>query len=133
MAARGRALRLVDATGRAYWLEYRAAIGRDGWLACPRTGPGLQAGVLLRLAATGQNTSLLLDPTPSRAAQWSSDWSTALPVGVPIPVGRGAFTVTVREATAGGARVDVGAGPLVPPAVAARSACRHPGDRRDRR
>ena len=96
----------------------RRSVG--SWLAGPGNWPGLQAGVLLRLAATGDNTSLLLDPTPSRAAQWSSDWATALPVGAPVPVGAGAFTVTVREATAGGARVDVTSGPPCSvPAVAA--------------
>ena len=122
-----RALRLVDPSGRTYWLEYRAATGRDGWLAGPANWPGLQAGVQLRLAAAGDDTSLLLDPTPSRAAQWASDRATALPVGAAVSVG--AFTVTVREATTGAARVDVTSGPAASaPPVAASAGTQGTGE-----
>jgi hypothetical protein len=117
-----RALRLVDSTGRAYWLEYRTATGRDSWLATAGNWPGLQTGVLLRLAAAGDDTSLLLDPSPSRSAQWASDWATALPVGTAVPVGGGAFTVTVRDATAAGARVEVTSGAPVAAIPAAPTA-----------
>ena len=46
-----RALRLTDADGVDYWLEYRTATGRDAWLGTTANRYRLQAGVLLRRAA----------------------------------------------------------------------------------
>ncbi|WP_336027958.1 reprolysin-like metallopeptidase [Geodermatophilus sp. FMUSA9-8] len=106
-----RALRLVDAAGTVTWLEYRPASGRDGWLAGPSTNwPALEQGVLLRRASTGSNTALLLDATPSARAGWLEDLQTAVPVGRPVPVAGGAFTVVVQYVGASGATVAVSPG-----------------------
>jgi hypothetical protein len=116
-----RAVRLTDADGTDYWLEYRAATARDGWLS---TGNPfrLEAGVLLRQAGRNlPDTSLLLDGTPSAAAGWDADLQAALPVGAAVPVSDGDFTVVVRSVTADGAVVEVipsaapTAGPPAPP------------------
>ncbi|SFL85839.1 hypothetical protein [Geodermatophilus ruber] len=114
-----RALRLTDPAGRTYWLEYRTATGRDGWLGTAGNWRGLQSGVQLRLAGDGADTSLLLDPTPSGSAQWSADGATAFPVNIPVSFAGGAFTVTVLEAGAQGARLEVRPGQAVaaPPAA----------------
>ena len=103
-----RAVRLVDAAGTAYWLEYRQASGRDAWLGSSALNwPGVQSGVTVRRGAGQPDTSLLLDPTPSASAQWSSDRRTALPVGTAVPLAGGAFTVTVQSVSAGGAVLQV--------------------------
>jgi len=103
-----RAIRLTDAEGTAYWLEYRTATGADAWLGRAATNPyGLETGVLLRRESEFPDTSLLLDGTPSARAGWEDDLQTVLPVGVPVPLSGGDFTVTVRSATAGGATIDV--------------------------
>ena len=61
-----RALRLTDAEGVDYWLEYRTATGRDAWLGTGADRPALDAGVLLRRAGALPDTSVLLDGTPGR-------------------------------------------------------------------
>ncbi len=102
-----RAVRLTDADGVDYWLEYRTPTARDAWL---ETGNAfrLDAGVLLRQAGRNlPDTSLLLDGTPSAAAGWNADLRTALPVGAAVPVSGGDFTVVVRGVSATGAVVDV--------------------------
>ena len=102
-----RALRLTDADGVDYWLEYRTATGRDAWLGTTDNRYHLQTGVLLRRAGGLPDTSLLLDGTPSAAAGWRTDLQEAIPVGTPVPVSGGDFTVVVRSADAGGAVLDV--------------------------
>jgi hypothetical protein len=103
-----RAVRLTDAEGTAYWLEYRAATGADAWLGRVATNPyALETGVLLRREAEFPDTSLLLDGSPSASSGWDEDLQAALPVGVPVSLSGGDFTVTVRSATAAGAAVDV--------------------------
>ena len=92
-----RALRLTDAEGVDYWLEYRAATGRDAWLGTAANRYRLQTGVLLHRAGGLPDTSLLLDGTPVAAAAWDGDLQSALPVGAPVPVSGGDFTVVVRE------------------------------------
>ncbi|MGY1602600.1 reprolysin-like metallopeptidase [Geodermatophilus sp. SYSU D00815] len=117
-----RALRL-SAGGTDYWLEYRAAAGRDAWLAGAANRYRLDAGVLLHRAGTFPDTSLLLDGTPARAGGWDVDLQAALPVGVPVHAG--GFTVTVQALTASGAVVSVVPGPAssatAPPAAPAPS------------
>jgi hypothetical protein len=113
------ALRLDAADGSVYWLEYRAAGGRNSWLATAANRFGLDAGVLLHRAGEHTDTALLLDGTPSAAANWDGDLQAALPLGVPVPVGGGAFTVTVQAVTGAGATllVQPAARPVaVPPA-----------------
>ena len=102
-----RAVRLTDAEGFDYWLEYRTPAARDAWL-----GTGnpfrLDAGVLLRQAGANlPDTSLLLDGTPSAAAGWSADLQAALPVGTAVQLSGGDFAVAVRSVSAAGAVVDI--------------------------
>jgi hypothetical protein len=109
-------VRLTDATGSTYWLELRAAVGRDAWLGAAGNRFGLDSGVLLHRTGRMPDTALLLDGTPSTAARWDDDLQAALPVGVPVPVAGGAFTVTVDAVTAAGATLTVvpAAGAAVP-------------------
>ncbi|MGY1772213.1 hypothetical protein [Blastococcus sp. SYSU D00813] len=107
-----RALRLTAADGAVYWLENRTAVGQDGWLSGAANRFRLDSGVLLHRAGEHTDTALLLDATPSAAAGWDDDLQAALPVGVPVVVGGGAFTVTV-QAVAGSATL------LVQPAARA--------------
>ncbi|MGY2129961.1 hypothetical protein [Blastococcus sp. SYSU DS0617] len=103
-----RALRLTDAEGTAYWLEYRTATGADAWLGRPAENRyALQTGVLLRRASEFPDTTVLLDGTPSPTEGWAGDLQAALPVGVPVTLSGGDFTVTVRSLTAGRATLDV--------------------------
>lgn len=101
-----RALRLIDADGVDYWLEYRTATGQDGWLSSANRY-GLDAGVLLRRVDSMPDTSVLLDGTPGPAAGWDGDHRTALPVGVAVPVSGGDFSVVVQSVSAAGAIVSV--------------------------
>ncbi len=128
MAARAgtRALRLVDTEGTAYWLEYRAATGRDAWLGRPGDNRyRLETGVLLRRAAEFPDTSVLLDGTPTSEAGWDADLQAALPVGVPVELSDGDFTVTVRSIADGSAAVSVV--PVAPTTGTAVAAPRDPG------
>ena len=104
---RGVALRNSD--GRKYWLEYRPAAGRDAYLGTAGNWVGLQAGVLLREDSEGNDTSLLLDATPTDAP---ADVQVALRPGVPVrvddPVTGAAFRVTVQtvDPTAATVRIE---------------------------
>ena len=116
-----RALRLTDADGVDYWLEYRTATGRDAWLATTENRYHLQSGVLLHKAGGLPDTSLLLDGTPSAAAGWATDLEEALPVGTAVPVSGGDFSVVVQSADANGAVLRI---TPTPPAVAPAKAAR---------
>ena len=100
-----RALSLTDADGSVYWLEYRIAVGQDAWLGTTANRFGLDSGVQMRRAGSGSDTSLLLDPTPSGSAAWPGDVQVALPVGVPVSMPSGKYTLTVQSADASGASV----------------------------
>ncbi|WP_164704681.1 reprolysin-like metallopeptidase [Blastococcus litoris] len=108
-----RAIVLRDSAGTQYWLEFRPATGRDGWLGTSDNWFGLQPGVLLRRAAAGNDTSLLLDATPSPIAGWDADDEVRLPVGTTIRIddaasaGTAAFMVRVQEVTDARAIVEV--------------------------
>ena len=106
-----RAVQLWGGPGKVYWLEYRPAAGRDSWLGTA-DNPGLQSGVFLR-AATGlrPDTSLLLDGTPSGESGWDDDLHAALPVGTPIRLAEGDFTVTVQSISASGATLRLSGAP----------------------
>ncbi|NYJ04667.1 reprolysin-like metallopeptidase [Petropleomorpha daqingensis] len=120
-----RAVKLTAADGSVYWLEYRAPTGQDAWLGTAANRFALDAGVLLHRAGGFPDTSLLLDGTPSAASGWEGDLQDALPLGVPVPVDGGAFTVTVQAGTGAGATVTIvpGAGtPGAAPAQASRPA-----------
>jgi hypothetical protein len=103
-----RAIRLTDAQGRVYWLEYRTPSGRDLWLGTDANLPKLQSGVVLRRAREGADTSLLLDGSPSASSGWASDRQVALPLGMPVAVSGDGFRVTVQRVTASEARVWIG-------------------------
>ena len=101
-----RAVRMTDAAGTDYWLEYRTAVGRDTWLASDNRYR-LDSGVLLHRAGGMPDTSLLLDGSPSAAAGWDADLQAALQPGVPVTVADGEFVVTVDAVTPAGATVTV--------------------------
>ena len=75
--------------------------------------------MLLRRAGALPDTSLLLDGTPAAAAGWDGDLQSALPVGTPVPVAGGAFSVVVRSVGAAGAEVAVTPAPSVAAAAPA--------------
>jgi hypothetical protein len=113
-----RGVRLTDAAGEDYWLEYRTPTGQDAWLGSPAENWfGLQSGVLLHRGADLPDTSLLLDGTPGAVTAQDTDLQTALPVGTPVTVAGGQFTITVQNLSASAATVRVSAVPL-PPAAA---------------
>lgn len=101
-----RALRLADSGGATYWVELREPVGRDAYLGDPRVNRvGLQTGVLVRReeAPEGGVGSLLLDPTPSAASAWDSDFAAALAPGQALEVAGGRWRVTVSSVTGSGA------------------------------
>ncbi|MGY1849148.1 reprolysin-like metallopeptidase, partial [Blastococcus sp. SYSU DS1021] len=102
-----RVLALDTESGR-YWVEYRAAVGRDAWLADPAANFDLRPGVLVRVDGPGptSDTSLLLDATPTAQSSWDQDQQTVLTPGGSITLG-GGFTVGLTEATDSGATVTV--------------------------
>src|SRR4051812_22667891 len=110
-----RALRLTDAEGVDYWLEYRTATGRDAWLGTADNRYRLQSGVLLRRGGGLPDTSVLLDGTPSPTAGWGTDLQEGLPVGAAVRVSGGDFPVVVTSAAANGAVLAV---PPAPPSAA---------------
>jgi hypothetical protein len=118
-----RAVRLTDAEGVDYWLEYRTATDRDSWLGTAANRYRLQTGVLLRRAEGLPDTSVLLDGTPGAASAWGTDLQFALPVGTAVPVSGGDFTVVVQSVT------DAGAVLTVTPAPAALVAAAAPAPR----
>jgi hypothetical protein len=114
-----RALRLTDAEGADYWLEYRTATARDAWLGTAANRYRLQTGVLLRRAEGLPDTSALLDGTPAAAAGWDGDFQAALPVGAPVRLSGGDFTVVVQSVTPAGAVLTVSPTPPTAAAVPA--------------
>jgi hypothetical protein len=114
-----RALRLTDADGVDYWLEYRTPTLQDSWLGTAANRYRLQSGVLLHRAEGLPDTSVLLDGTPVPAGSWDGDFQAALPVGAPVPVSGGDFTVVVQETTTTGAVLSVTPAPVAPAAAPA--------------
>ncbi|MBM7805840.1 uncharacterized protein with LGFP repeats [Geodermatophilus bullaregiensis] len=92
-----------------YWVEYRAAVGRDSWLSDPYASYGLEAGVLVHVDGPGptSDTSLLLDGTPSADEDWDLDEQTVLPPGSPMSLGGGGLTVSVTATSASAVTVTV--------------------------
>ncbi|MGY1821296.1 reprolysin-like metallopeptidase [Geodermatophilus sp. SYSU D00079] len=102
-----RAVRIADPEGGTYWLELRAAAGRDTWLGTADNRFRLQTGVLLHRTGAMPDTSLLLDGTPTAPASWDGDLQAALPAGVPVSLSGGDVTVTVTGLTDTAATVSV--------------------------
>jgi uncharacterized protein with LGFP repeats len=112
-----RAVRIAVDSTLAYYLEFRPAVGADGWLADPaRNWTGMDAGVQLRRTAAGGwgDDSWLLDPTPPADPSYM-DGEYALPVGTAVRL-TGGYTVTVQSVTATAAVVRV----TTPPSPIAR-------------
>jgi hypothetical protein len=107
---------MTDVDGTAYWLEYRTPTGQDDWLGTSEDVYGLQSGVLLHRTGALPDTSLLLDGTPSAPADWDADLQEALPVGSPVSVAGGHFSIEVQSVSAAGAVVRVA--PSAPAAAA---------------
>ena len=103
---------VLDANPGSFWLEYRPASGRDAWLGTADNWIGLQSGVLLRTPGSGDDTSFLLDGTPSPEAGWDDDLDVALPIGRAVridgAVAGASFTVTVQSVSPTGATVLIG-------------------------
>jgi hypothetical protein len=101
--------RVLELTAGAtrYWVEYRAGVGRDGWLSDPGWAGVVEPGVLVHTDGPGpaSDTSLLLDGTPSAEAQWDADGRTVLPAGARMTVG--GLTLAVTSETAAGVTVTV--------------------------
>ena len=108
-----RAIRLTSGTGAVYWLEYRTAIGQDGWLATSTNVFGLQQGVMVRRAGSMPRASVLLDGTASDASRWNEDWQVTLPVGRSVDIAGTTFSVTVESSGPDGARVWISQGGTV--------------------
>jgi uncharacterized protein with LGFP repeats len=111
-----RVLDLIDPSGGHYWVEYRTASGQDSWLGTSGSR-GLQEGVILRRAPSHsayQDTSLLLDGTPSPISEWPSDRAVALPVGHTVKVtgAEVALTVLSVSGTEAAVRVEPGVTPI---------------------
>jgi len=93
-----RAIRLGASDGLIYWLEYRSATGQDAWLSDPNVNDQhLQTGVLLRVEQYADDTSLLLDGTPSPEAGWDADMQTALTSGRSVWLSALDYYVTVKS------------------------------------
>jgi hypothetical protein len=118
-----RALRLTDAAGAVYWLEYRSATARDRWLGTGQNVYRLQEGVLLHRAGAMPDTSVLLDGSPGPAAGWARDFQSSLPVGSALALSGGAFTVVVDSVSPAGAVLTV---TPTPPATAGAAPARAP-------
>jgi uncharacterized protein with LGFP repeats len=117
-----RGILLWGGPGKSYWLEFRAARGRDSWIGAG-PGAGLDAGVQLRrLAGTVHDHSLLLDGSPSGEANWAGDIRTALPLNSPLRLAGGDFTVTVKAVSTSSATVQVTTPAVVTPIAAAHAA-----------
>src|SRR3954462_2272584 len=110
-----RVLRLTDASGVDYWLEYRTAVERDAWLAAGSNRFRLDPGVLLHPGGGVPDTALLLDGTPSSGAAWDRDLQASLPTGAAVTFSGGQFTVVVQSMSPEGAVLSV---TPAPPAVA---------------
>ena len=93
------AVRLTSLDGQVYWLEYRAASGQDSWLGTSANWPGLDTGLQVRRPSDGDDTSLLLDASPSPASGWSDDTQVSLRRYDSLSVGRGGldFWVTIQS------------------------------------
>ncbi|QNG36020.1 hypothetical protein F1C76_04960 [Geodermatophilaceae bacterium NBWT11] len=102
-----RALKLSAANGATYWVEYRAPTGQDAWLGTADDVFQLQEGVTVRRAAEGDDTSLLLDGTPTSAAGWDADRMTVVPSGSTISLAGGDFRLAVQYAAGTEAMVTV--------------------------
>jgi hypothetical protein len=103
------ALELADPSSHtSYWLELRAASGRDSWVTSAYPSP-LQAGVLLRRTGPDDSGVTLLDPTPTGSEwyggiAWEQNRQVAMPIGRELNLGN-TFHVAVTAVSATSATV----------------------------
>ena len=95
-----------------YWLEYRTAAGQDSWLGDSRNAWGLDQGVILHMPGAfdlgpDRDTSLLLDATPSAAADWADDSQVALTAGHSVWLAGPGLYVTVTRTTSTAATIRI--------------------------
>jgi hypothetical protein len=102
-----RSLRVADPGGGTYVVEYRGAVGDDGWLA--KNWRGLRAGVLVRRddPEGGPGQTLLLDGSPSPASRFTTDWQEPVVVGRTLTTGDGRVVVRVEGQTPATAEVSI--------------------------
>jgi hypothetical protein len=102
-----RSLRVYAPGGRTYVVEYRAAVGADAWLA--DDWRGLRPGVLVRRDDPEDDgtQTLLLDGSPSPAAQFARDWDQPVPAGGSLTTAAGRVVLRVSSVTAMTAQVEV--------------------------
>ncbi len=110
-----RTVKLTTSGGGAYYLEYRQASGQDSWLGDSRNAYRLDSGLVLRRAASGSDTSLLLDGTPSASSGWTSDLQQALPAEQTVVLAGGSFRVTAGIMNSTGIAVTISTS--VPPTL----------------
>ena len=104
-----RALRLTDAAGVDYWLEYRAPAGQDAWLGTRQRLPASRPASCCAAPGPCPTPRCCWTARPSAAAGWDARHPGALPVGVGRsrgrrPVHRRSWT----PSTAGGADLQIG-------------------------
>ena len=105
--ARGRSGWPTSTAPRTGWSTARRPARTAGWGRPTATSTACRAGVLLHRSGALPDTSLLLDGTPSAPAGWDADLQDALPVGSPVSVAAGHFSIDVQSVTADGAVVRV--------------------------
>jgi hypothetical protein len=104
-----RAIRFEDG-GQTFWIEYRTGVGLDSqWLGTET--PAVAPGVLIhRVGSFHQyydNTSELLDMTPTTSNRPGSALDAGLPVGQTWEDPLGTHAVTVNSENAGGATITI--------------------------
>lgn len=102
-----RSLRVIEASGAVYVLEYRPASGADAWIGTQADWRGLRAGVLLRRVDPEDPTqTLLLDATP-RGSATATDPDVVLVPGQVVKAGAGRLAFLVESVSPTGATVAV--------------------------
>ncbi|WP_157498798.1 reprolysin-like metallopeptidase [Geodermatophilus sp. Leaf369] len=118
-----RTLRLTSAAGEVYWLELRSAVGQDRWMGSASANVfGLNSGVLVHRPADADETSLLLDATPTGRSGWDSDGQSAVPFDAPVSLAGGDFVVSAHATPRGTVTIMVATRAQGPSALAADQA-----------
>lgn len=110
-------VRLGNAEGAQFWLEYRGAVGQDAWLADPaRNVAGLDQGVILHVSAPpgADSTDAELDATPSPQSGWDTDYRTAITPGHSVWLSGLDYYITVKSASPTQAYIRIQAGNAAP-------------------
>lgn len=104
-----RALRITDANGAVYYVNYRTASGRDAVATKNPFHPPLGVEVLRESPTAPRGTSsVLMDPTPTSLT--SADWSRIVPKGGSFFAASGTLTISIESQDASGATIRVNSG-----------------------